>query len=155
MADGSLTVITYGAIDASIDWRGDSLDCDGMRRPHDEGVRLRFAGVVGTADNNQRTLAFILSIPALGAGRTGDELPTRLTLIEEDEGRFFSTQEANICWSDIEQQRPLRDETGAVIPEHYFVSGLTYCVAAIAELNGKASVTLSDLKFSGQVNWGK
>ena len=149
VANGRFTVATYGAIDARIDWRGDSLDCDGMRRPHGKGARLRFAGVLDrdnvrdpdhariadrdrdnardpdhapisdrdrdytrdpdhariadrdsgldrdpnraldSNNNDQRTLAFILSIPDLNMGRTGNELPTRLTLIEEDEARFF------------------------------------------------------------------
>ncbi len=142
VANGRFTVATYGAIDARIDWRGDSLDCDGMRRPHGKGARLRFAGVLDrdnvrdpdhariadrdsgldrdpnraldSNNNDQRTLAFILSIPDLNMGRTGNELPTRLTLIEEDEARFFSTQEADICWSNVEQRVPLHAATSAV-----------------------------------------
>jgi len=42
-----------------------------------------------------------------------------------------------------------------VIELFYRISGLTYCVAPIAELNGAASVTLSDLKFTGQLRWTK
>jgi len=44
---------------------------------------------------------------------------------------------------------------GAIITNHYSISGLIYCVAPIAELNGAASVTLSDLQFTGQLRWAQ
>lgn len=128
------------------------MSCEGMRRPGGEGARLRFAGKTGEGDG-ARYLAFILSIPDLAAGSTGNELPTRVTLIEEDAGRFFSTLEAEVCWSDIERQEPRAGSGGTNSSGHYSISGLLYCVAPVAELNGTASVTLSELAFSGQLRW--
>jgi hypothetical protein len=155
VVDAYLTVNTYGAIETSIDWRGNAIDCKGMRRPRGRGARLRFSGKLGEGDQSgQRTIAFILSLPDLKEGKIAHELLTGVTLIEENEGRFFGTQEAKVCWSDIKQQTPLLDTMGNAIPGRYIISGLSYCVAPIPELNGTSSVTLSDLQFRGQLDWG-
>lgn len=150
-APGRLEVETFGAIQARIDWRAGGMQCEGMRRPDEAGARLRFAGQVQT-DGGERQLAFIFSLPDLVPGQTGTELRTRVTLIEENAGRFFSTQEAEICWSNISRQEPRREHGGK---ERYSIAGLLYCVAPIAELNGTASVTLSELTFVGQLSWAK
>jgi hypothetical protein len=154
VADGLMTVRIFGAIKSDIDWRQPDLRCEGMQRPRAEGARLRFAGELD-AGGVARPLAFILSIPDLEQGKTASELTTRVTLIEEENARFFSTRESEICWSNITQQEPLTDSAGAVIANHYAISGLTYCVAPVAELNGAASVTLSDLQFTGQLHWAQ
>jgi len=154
---GRFNVAAYGAINARIDWQGPSLQCEGMARPLGEGARLRFAGFLEHSGENQvrnrHALAVILSIPGLAAGRTADALATRVTLIEEDSSRFFSTRETSVCWSDIQQQRPILNKSATAIAERYIISGLTYCVAPVAELYGTASVTLSDMTFNGQINW--
>ena len=150
IADGRLTVDTFGAIRDTIDWHQPAIRCEGMQRPEEKGARLRFAGELNSGDS---PLAFILSIPDLERGKTANELVTRVTLIEEENARFFSTRETEICWSNITEQTPLKDSSGAVIANHYRISGLTYCVAPIAEMNGTASVTLSDMQFTGQLNW--
>ena len=151
---GHLAVQTFGVIKTDIDWNDTDIQCEGMQRPNEKGARLRFSGEIDSA-NGVRPLAFILSIPDLEQGATGDELATRVTLIEEENARFFSTREADICWSNITEQTPLVDSDGTDIPHFYRIKGLTYCVAPIAELNGAASVTLSDLEFTGQVRWAK
>lgn len=150
--NGHLRVETFGAIAARIDWHGDALTCEGMKRPHGKGARLRFAGKVGVEDD-QRPFAIILSIPDLRRGRAGDELPTRVTLIEEEAARFFSTRDSDICWSDVDEQSPIRRSDGTAIRDRYMISGVTYCVAPVAELNGRDSITLSELEFSGQLQW--
>lgn len=151
--DGHLTVETFGAVAARIDWQGDSLTCEGMKRPHGKGARLRFAGKVGPEEG--RPFAIILSIPDLGRGRAADELPTRVTLIEENAARFFSTQDTDICWSDVNEQSPMQRPDGSTIRDRYKISGVTYCVAPIPELNGSESITLSEMAFSGQLRWVK
>jgi hypothetical protein len=154
VADGRMTVKIFGAIKSDIDWRRPDLRCEGMQRPRGEGARLRFAGELDAGDA-ARPLSFILSIPDLQQGKTASELATRVTLIEEENARFFSTRDNDICWSNITQQEPLTDSTGAVIANRYGISGLTYCVAPVAELNGAASITLSDLQFTGQLHWAQ
>jgi len=144
----------YGAIAATISWRASDMACSGMRRPGDEGARLRFAGTIGNGDDERR-LAIILAMPQLVEAAIGDEHPTRVTLIEEDEGRFFSTRNNNLCWTDIHRQSPLIGENRRHIEKRYVISGLLYCVAPIPELNGTGSVTLGDLEFIGQLSWAK
>lgn len=151
---GQLIVETFGAIQSPIEWRQPDVRCEGMKRPKGEGARLRFAGEYNAGDE-VRPLAFILSIPDLQKGQTADELSTRVTLIEEENGRFFSTRDSEVCWSNITQHDPLLNSSGEEIPNHYIIGGLTYCVAPVAELNGSASVTLSDMKFTGQLSWAQ
>jgi hypothetical protein len=151
---GRLAVEAFGALNSDIDWRDASIRCEGMQRPQGKGARLRFSGEIEFA-GNAWPLAFILSIPDLERGATADELATRVTLIEEENSRFFSTRETDICWSNVTEQTPLKDSAGTVIEHYYRISGLTYCVAPIAELNGAASITLSDLKFTGQLHWAR
>ena len=151
---GHLVVQAFGAIKSNIDWSEPDIQCEGMRRPDDKGARLRFSGEIDSADG-ARPLAFILSIPDLERGATGSELATRVTIIEEENARFFSTRESDICWSNITEQTLLADFEETVSEHFYSVTGLVYCVAPIAELNGTASVTLSDLEFTGQLRWPK
>lgn len=149
-----LTGSTYGAIAATIAWQARDMECTGMRRPGDEGARLRFSGKVGEGEG-ERGIAIILAMPQLIEAAIGDEQTTRVTLIEEDRGRFFSTRDNDVCWTDIHRQSPLNDASGRRIDRQYIISGVLYCVAPIPEVNGAASVTLGDLEFSGRLSWAK
>jgi len=143
--DGALVAEIYGGVRASIDWDAGELECQGMPRPNGEGARLRFAGPVGTADGERR-LAFILGLPDLHRGETGKELPTNVTLMEEGAGRFFGTQDAVNCWTDIETHEQI--EQGG-----YRISGILYCVAPLADLNGNSNISFTDLTFTGHITW--
>lgn len=146
--DGRLTAELHGGLAASLDWQADVLECDGMPRPNGEGARLHFAGPAqeGSA---KRSLAFILAMPDLQQGETAVELPTNVTVIEEGTGRFFATRNAENCWSDIRQH----EQVGDMDDLNYQVSGIVYCLAPLAELNGAASVTLAEMKFTGRLSW--
>ena len=147
--DGALVTEIYGGVRASIEWDAGVLECHGMPRPNGEGARLRFAGPATTALGKRR-LAFILGLPDLRRGETAKELPTNVTLMEEGTGRFFGTRDAANCWTDIEvheQMQPTESTT-------YSVSGVLYCVAPLAELNGNSNVSFTDLTFTGYVTWG-
>lgn len=147
--DGSLDVVLYGSLDAAVDWSPGTLECEGMPRPNGAGARLRFAGPVASAQGAER-LAFIVALPGLEPGATAAELPATVTLINEQAGRFFSTGDAEVCWSDVEFQRPLSDGPDNT---RYAIGGIVYCVAPLAELNGDGSVTLVELRYSGQLDW--
>jgi hypothetical protein len=149
--DGELTARVYGAIETNLEWRDDDLECDGMPRPHGQGARLRFAGPA-TANGQTLNLAFIIALPGLKQGRSADELPAGVTLIEENAGRFFSTPEPSTCWADIEHQLPLQTAAADATPE-YRIKGLLYCLSPLAEVNGKRSVTFTDLHFAGRLDW--
>jgi hypothetical protein len=144
--DGALVAEIFGGVRVSIDWDAGVLECQGMPRPNGEGARLRFAGPVGTA-GGERRLAFILGLPDLQRGETGKELPTNVTLMEEGTGRFFGTRDAVNCWTDIETHEQVE-------PAGYRISGILYCVAPLADLNGNSNVSFTDLKFTGHIIWG-
>ena len=147
-AEGRLTVALYGGLQTRLDWAGSDLECLGMPRPDNEGARLRFAGTSNVAGKARR-IAIIISLPELKRGQTVQETPANITIMEENSGRFFSSSQASFCLSDIDAQEP--DAEGK--PGEYRISGVLYCVAALAELNGSGDVSLGDLRFSGRVDW--
>lgn len=146
--DGRLTVSLYGGIRTTLDWTAAELECIGMPRPDNEGARLRFAGTAEVAGEARR-IAIIIGLPALKQGQPARETPANITIIEENAGRFFSSSDASFCLSDVdEQEQDANGEAG-----EYRISGVLYCVAALAELNGTGGVSLSDLRFSGRIDW--
>jgi hypothetical protein len=145
---GRLSVALYGGIRTELDWRAAELECSGMPRPNDEGARLRFSGTTQLGDESRR-IAIIIGLPELKRGQTVKETPANVTVMEEGGGRFFNSSDASACLADIEEQEP---RTGGTEDE-FLISGVLYCVAAIMELNGPGGLSLSDLTFSGHLNW--
>lgn len=149
---GSLATQLYGDYKTSLNWQPLDLECQGMPRPDSEGARLRFAGPARTG-SAKRSLAFILAIPDLKKGETARELPTKVTFMEEGTGNFFSTQDTDNCWSDISVHERYTPDDKADDNASYTVSGITYCLAPLAELNGTGSVSFTDLTFTGLIDW--
>ena len=147
--NGAPVTEIYGGVRASIEWDACALECQGMPRPNEEAARLRFADPAITADGERR-LALILGLPDLRRGETAKELPTNVTLMEEGTGCFFGTRDAANCWTDIEVHERMQPTESTT----YSVSGVLYCVALLAELNGKSNVSFADLTFTGHVSWG-
>ena len=142
---GYLRTTLYGAYEGEIDWSDGELDCEGMPRPDDEGARLRFAG---TAADGLHSLAFIIAIPALERGATASELASNVTMIEEGNGRFFSTPGLESCWVDIGAQTSVEDTEST-----YMISGTLYCITPLPEVNGESSVMLREVDFAGLLDW--
>lgn len=142
-AEGFVSTVLAGAVNASIDWGTAELSCEGMPRPDGAGARLRFAGQVA-----DRGLTFIIALPTLEQGSTGESLTSKVTLIEEGSGRFFSTADKGICWTDITSLEPT-----APAASRYAIGGTLYCVAPLAQVNGGASVSLAELDFLGLLDW--
>ena len=80
------------------------------------------------------------------AAPAATETPAVVTLMEQDSGRFFSTAEAPVCWSDVHEQT-------LIAGDEYAIRGIVYCVSPLAELNGSGGVSFTDLKFSGRLDW--
>ncbi len=131
-----------GAVEASMDWPAKHLSCAGGPRPDGAGARLRFARELDDGEG----LAIILALPTLEPGQLGTELPANVTIIVEGEARFFSSQNRDTCWADVEAHATL--DAGSTL-----VQGRVYCIDPLAEVNGDASVTLDDSIFSGQIDW--
>lgn len=143
-AGGLVQATVYGALDGSVDWTGTEMDCEGMPRPGGDGVRLRFAGTADTIP-----LAIIIGVNGIGPDETAAELPSNVTIIEEGQGRFFSTSDLDSCWTDVERQAAIDSISG-----RYEIDGTLYCISPLAEVNGSGSVSIPELRFSGLVDWG-
>ena len=109
------------------------------------GARLRFAGLVG---DTSLPIAFIIAMPGLERGIEGLELASNVTVIEESSSRFFRTAELESCWTDIETAYAL-DESG----DRFVIDGVLYCISPLPEVNGDASVSIPEMRFSGLLDW--
>lgn len=118
-----------------------------MPRPNGEGAKLRSAG---SADG-ERQPAFIVELPDLIEGETPKEIPTIVTLMKEGTGRFLGTRDATNCWTDMNKHEQLQEFESP----SYRISGILYCVAPLAELNGSSRISSADLKFTGRLDWGQ
>jgi len=145
VAGGRLETVLFGALTGPLDWAAGNLECEGMPRPNGQGGRLRFAG---TAAATERRIAIIIGIPALRRGRTGRELNSNVTLLEEGSGRFFSTASLESCWTDVLAQYAMQGSADRVV-----ISGAVYCVSPLAEVNGDGSVSIPELEFTGLLDW--
>jgi hypothetical protein len=140
-SEGFLTATLGGALQAEVDWRDPTLQCESMRRPDDRGVRLRFTGEV-----SGERLAIIIAMPHLEAGVTGPEFDSIVTITVEGTGRFFSTPNLGSCWTAVSVNGPLADGK-------HTVAGTLTCVGPLGEYNGSAFVDVRDLEFSGIADW--
>jgi len=143
--EGRLWTELYGAIAIEVDWNKNDLECAGMPRPEARGARLRFAGK--TADADLR-LAIIIAIPDLAHDSQNGEFSANVTLIEEGNGRFFSTPDLNNCLIDITSATGL-DDSG----DRYSIAGELFCVTPLPEINGDSSVSIPKMLFSGLLDW--
>lgn len=134
----------FGALAGRIEWDHRHVVCEGMPRPDSVGARLRFAG--SAADDVE--LAFIIALPELRRGQAGKELQSKVTIIEEGVGRFFSNGDQDTCWTDVLELEPLPASDSL-----FAIRGALYCVAPLAEVNGNADVTLDDFEFRGLLDW--
>lgn len=133
----------FGAIETTLDWAGDSLDCEGMPRPNDRGARLRFAG---SPAGDAGGLALIVALPGYTRAATGEAFGARVTVIEEGAGRFFSSGDGEACWADIVSS----DSVGE---DRERPSGRIYCIRPLTEVNGDSSLTVGELEFTGIIDW--
>jgi len=143
--EGRLRTELHGAIAIEVDWNKNDLECAGMPRPEGRGARLRFAAK--TADGDLQ-LAIIIAIPDLERDAQNGEFSANVTLIEEGNGRFFSTPDLNNCLVDITSATGL-DDSG----DRYSIAGELFCVSPLPEINGDSGVSISKMLFSGLLDW--
>lgn len=145
-AQGSFRVRLYGEISADLSWPSPEYECRGMPRPDGQGARLFFSG---HDQAGEQRLAFILALPGFDRDAAGRELGSKLTVIEEGSGRFFSTAADTSCLTDISTIDAPDPESGQVA-----VHGAVFCVSPLAEINGDSSISIAELRFSGMLDWG-
>lgn len=147
---GILRAQLYGAIEGDLNWQANEMKCQGMPRPNGAGARLRFAGEFGD-DTRAVLLTFIIALPDLKRATVADELPSNVTIVEEGNGRFFSTPNLDSCWTDVAEQSPLESTDDSV--DLFSIAGKLYCISPLGELNGDDSVSIPELNFSGVLDW--
>ena len=147
--DGTLKTTLYGALAGDVEWRPANMQCEGMPRPNGAGARLRFAGSVG---DNDVQLAFIIALPDLEKGIVGEGFTSNVTVIDEGNARFFSTLNLESCWTDVKAQTALDDSDNG--GGRFAIEGMLYCISPLPEMNGDASVSIPELRFAGQLDWG-
>ena len=143
--DGRLEGELFGAVRQTINWRGEDLLCEGMIRPGGDGIRLIFSR---NSPSSTARLVLVIGIRDIGPGETGEDLPANVTLIDEATGRFFNAQGIERCWATVEEQQQLSEKPAAV----YRVDGELYCAGSLPSVNGRESVTLDDVRFSGRLS---
>jgi hypothetical protein len=142
-SDGLLSGRLYGAIDLNIDWHGNEMNCEGMLRPDDTGIRLLFSSRVGREEN----LIFVIGIDGEIDQLGSRESDANITIIDEIDGRFFSTGGNDRCWTTIYK---VQDIFGQPFPV-YQIDGELYCAGSLPSVSGHGSVTLDDFRFSGRL----
>lgn len=144
-ADGFLRGQFFGALSLTADWSGPTLACDGMQKPDGEGVRLFFSGA---APDGGR-VALLIGLDGKQAELAGAERPANVTVIDERDGRFFSSAGRGRCWARIGSVTPVDGVPGRGAGSR--IDGLVYCVGALPSVGDRSSLTLSDLRFSGWI----
>lgn len=139
--DGYLKGGLYGALRKTIDWRGKNMLCDGMSRPEGRGIRLVFSEHINPDDPG---LVLVIGLADAKLGAPEQELEANVTIIDQVNGKFYSTQKQPRCWTRLTTQLRL---TGT-IEESWRLDGRLYCASALAALAGPGSVTLDEFEFS-------
>jgi hypothetical protein len=85
----------------------------------------------------------MIGIDAPPENLAGGERTANVTVIDERDGRFFSSGGSHRCWVDELQARPA-DGGGR------WLAGRLYCAGALPSLADRSSLTLGDLRFSGR-----
>lgn len=140
--DGYLRGELYGALRKSLAWQGATMLCDGMPRPEGNGIRLVFAE---QTDPELPGLVIVIGLAEAIPGAPTEELMANVTVVDQRNQQFYSTQEEPRCWVRFDDQLRLRGTT----TETWRLDGTLYCASALAALTGTGSLTLGDVEFSG------
>lgn len=140
VADGYLSGTLYGGLDRKIEWRGDSMRCEGGPRPDGDGLRLVFAA---PGDASADGLVIVIGISGPIDSLTAAERPANVTIIDETTGRFFSSGRQERCWTTVNSA----DGDGT----RYRVAGEVYCSGSLPSMSDGSSVSLRGFRYAGRV----
>ena len=142
-SDGFIRGRLYGAVELNVDWHGADMNCEGMLRPDGKGIRLLFASRQGREDR----LVFVIGVDGEIDRLPDEERVANVTIIDEIDGRFFSTGGNDRCWTTIHKVESIVGETFPA----FQIAGELYCSGGLPSLSDRGSVTLDDLRFSGRL----
>ena len=142
-----------GAIDAELDWRGATLQCEGGARPEGRGLRLSF---LGPADAQGRRLRLVFGVAAQPGRGESRAAPVNVTVIVEDQDRLYATQGDDKCTVEsLVQERIAASMTvdtpaASHISSHiYRVAARGYCIDPAATLDGRERLYINRFDFAG------
>lgn len=149
LADGSgyLRTKIQGAVRLRVDWHNAELECAGSPRPNHRGVRISFAGPLA---HHGRRLRLIFGVASIGAGESGRDLPTNVTVIFQGERRLYSTLSQSKCTTDRLRQRLITRRPGRAI---YRIEAHGFCIDPLTDLLGHDSIVMSRFDFVGRITY--
>jgi len=136
-----------GTVNRDIHWSAADMQCEGMSRPDDAGIRLSFA-----SRDPSRRLVLVFGVPALKEGASGKAVPVNVTIIRN--GRLYGTRGADKCLLDTVTQHRLSPEAGA---RRWRVSARGFCLdpaRVVSAATGDSAILLATFDFVGVVSWG-
>ena len=146
LPDAYLEARLAGAIDADVRWQGKDLSCDGMRRPDGKGLRVTFAGAVGSA-----RLTLVFGVPSLAEGASANAVPVNVTLIREG-GALYGTRGADKCLLDEVRQQPLPAASGPHPARRWRIDARGFCLEPARAVGGaRDAILVSRFDFRGQL----
>ena len=146
---GYLRAQLRGAIDAELDWRGATLQCEGGARPEGRGLRLSFLGPADARGRRLRLVFGVAAAPGLGLSHA---VPTHVTVIVDGQKQLYATQGEDKCAVESLVQEPLAAATAAArsaFVRLYRVAARGYCVDPAAALDGSARLYINRFDFAG------
>jgi hypothetical protein len=94
-------------------------------------------------------IVVMIGIDGKSAELPGRERPANVTVIDERDGRFFSSGGTGRCWVDeIRISDPPAGDPE--VNEAQWLSGRLYCAGALPALADRSSLTLGDIRFAGR-----
>ena len=146
---GYLRARFRGAIDAELDWRGASLQCEGGARPDGRGLRQSFLGPPDVYGRRLRLVFGIGAGPGLGASH---DVATNITVIVEGQKQLYATQGADKCQVESMVQEPVSATTAAArssLMREYRIAARGYCIDPATSLDGTAHLYIDRFDFAG------
>ena len=138
---GYISVEIYGSLVSKIDLKGDKLRCIGKLDALNNRSRLAFFTGPYSAGIN---LVFVVGLQGVNNQVTQPGVPSNLTVLNQNNGQFFSTQGLGRCWTDLTLIQLNSHEAPA-----YRAEGELYCSSAIAQIQGPGSITINNFRFAG------
>lgn len=138
---GYISVEIYGSLASKIDLKGDKLRCLGKLDALNNHSRLAFFTGPYSAGIN---LVFVVGLQDINNQVNQPGVPSNLTVLNQNNGQFFSTQGLGRCWTDLTLTQLHSREAPA-----YRAEGELYCSSAIAQIQGPGSITINNFHFAG------
>jgi hypothetical protein len=137
---GFLDARLKGEIDATLQWHGDALQCEGGARPEGRGLRVSF---LGRNEAGGQSLRLVFGMAATPGAATSRNVPAHLTALAEGTGRAWATQGDGQCMVEtlVQQRLP---EAGA-----WRIAARGYCIDPALTLDGSGRLWLDRFDFAG------